>query len=113
MHNQWMKEIRFVGQTLNSIKRFPQAAKQDAGFQLSEVQQGNDPEDWKPMTSIGAGVREIRIKESTGIYRVIYVAKFKNAIYVLHAFKKKSQKTSKQDIDTAKKAYKEIMEEQQ
>ena len=64
------------------------------------------------MSSIGAGVREIRIKESTGIYRVIYIAKFKNAIYVLHAFKKKSQKTGKPDIDTAKRAYKEIIEEQ-
>ena len=107
-----MKAIIFLGRTLNSIKSYPQAAKQDVGFQLSEVQQGRNPRDWKPMSSIGAGVREIRIKESTGIYRVIYIASFKNAVYALHAFKKKTNKTAKKDLDLAKIAYKQALEEQ-
>ena len=63
------------------------------------------------MQSIGSGVKEIRITDSDGIYRVIYVAKFEEAIYVLHAFKKKTQKTSPPDLDTAKRAYKQVLEE--
>ena len=106
-----MKKIIFAGQSLDNIKNFPAEVKRDAGFQLDKVQQGENPTDWKPMQSIGSGVQEIRISESEGIYRVIYIAKFKEAVYVLHAFQKKSQKISQPDIDIAKKAYKNILEE--
>ena len=66
-----------------------------------------DPSDWKPMNNVGRGVREIRIHHE-GQYRVIYVAKFDDAVYVLHAFRKKTQKTRKQDIEIARRRLKEI-----
>ena len=106
-----MKKIVFVGRTLDRIKNFPDKAKRESGFQLDKVQQGENPTDWKPMNSVAIGVQEIRIKDDDGIYRIIYIAKFEEAVYALHAFKKKTQKTSKTDIDTAKKAYKIIIEE--
>ncbi len=102
-----MKEIEFHGRTLNMIRDFPADAKHEAGHQLDRVQRGNDPTDWKPMPSIGKGVREIRIHEQ-GQYRVIYIAKLEDAIHVLHAFQKKTQKTRKQDIDAARQALKQI-----
>lgn len=104
-----MKKITFLGNSLNSIKTFEKTAMREAGFQLDAVQRGFNPTDWKPMNSVGKGVREIRIHEK-GEYRVIYVTKFEKSIYVLHAFKKKTQKTNKQDIDAAKRAYKLIPE---
>jgi phage-related protein len=106
-----MKPIRFCGRSLDAIRSFPEAAKREAGYQLDRVQHGFDPIDWKPMTSIGSGVREIRIMHE-GQYRVIYVAKFIEAVYVLHAFQKKTQKTRKQDIDTAKQALKQLQNEE-
>jgi phage-related protein len=104
-----MKDIQFIGRSLESIRDFPDVAKREAGYQLDRVQHGLDPIDWKPMSSIGPGVREIRIKHE-GQYRVIYIAKFEEAIYVLHAFQKKTQKTNKQDIDAAKRALKTLQE---
>jgi phage-related protein len=103
-----VKEIEFYGRTLDAIRSFPADAKREAGYQLDRVQRGYDPTDWKPMSSIGRGVREIRIQEQ-GPYRVIYIAKLKDAIHVLHAFQKKTQKTRKQDIDAAKHALKQIL----
>lgn len=103
-----MKDIEFYGRTLEEIRDFPVAAKREAGHQLDRVQRGYDPADWKPMSSIGHGVREIRIQEQ-GQYRVIYIAKLEDAIHVLHAFQKKTQKTRKQDIATAKHALKQIL----
>ena len=96
-----MKPIAFCGQSLEKVRDVPAPAKREAGYQLDRVQRGLDPVDWKSMTSIGRGVREIRIHED-GQFRIIYVAKFEDAIYVLHAFRKKSQKTPKADIDKAK-----------
>ena len=81
------------------------------GHPLDRVQRGLDPTDWKPMKSVGQGVREIRIQHK-GQYRVIYVASFEKRIYVLHVFQKKTQKTGKQDLDTAKRALKEVLERQ-
>ena len=94
---------------MEAIRDFPDAAKRETGYQLDRVQHGLDPNDWKPTSSIGQGVREIRIKHE-GQYRVIYIAKFEEAVYVLHAFQKKTQKTSKQDIDAAKRALKTLQE---
>ena len=106
-----MKTLVFAGRTLENIKHFPNKAKREAGFQLDKIQQGESPFNWKPMNTIAAGVREIRISDTDGIFRIVYVAKFEEAIYVLHAFQKKTKKTSKSDIEAAKKAYKMIIEE--
>jgi len=68
---------------------------------LHKVQQGIEPSDWKPMTSVGQGVREIRIRDEAGIFRVLYIAKIEDTVYVLHAFQKKTQQTAKRDLDLA------------
>jgi len=103
-----MKEVVFTGSSLNEIRAFPLDARQDAGFQIDKVQRGEAPDNWKPMKSIGKGIREIRIKEASGHYRVIYLVNLEDAVYVLHAFQKKSRKTRKSDIDLARKRLNEI-----
>jgi phage-related protein len=103
-----MKEAIFHGDSLDRLREFPEDARREAGHQVNEVQRGKDPSDWKPMSTIGAGVREIRIREASGAYRVIYVANRGDAVHVLHAFQKKSQKTSKYDLDLAKERYREL-----
>ena len=70
-----------MGQSLDALQNFPTTARREVGYQLDRVQQGYDPKDWKPMSTIGQGVREIRINEQ-GQYRIIYIAKFEEAIYV-------------------------------
>jgi len=105
-----MKNIIFIGRSRITIKSFPQNVKREAGYQLDKVQKGKDPTDWKPMNIIGNGVREIRIKDVAGIYRVCYIARMKDSIFVLHAFKKKTQKTSKLDLEIAKSAYENMLE---
>ncbi len=104
-----MKALRFVGTSLEDLAQFPDDAKRAAGFELWQVQTGLDPSDWKPMNSIGAGAREIRIHVG-GEWRVIYVAKFAQAVYVLHAFSKKTQRTPQSDIELAARRYKEIVQ---
>ncbi len=78
------------------------------GFQIDQVQQGHDPDDWKPMSSIGQGVREIRIRDKAGAFRIIYIAKVAEAVYVLHCFQKKTQKAAKSDLDLARKRYQDL-----
>lgn len=97
-----MKPIHFMGNSLQCFKEFPQNAKHNAGYQLEKVHRGEQPDDFKSMPTIGRGVEEIRIRDDSGTYRVIYTARLENAIYVLHAFQKKTQATPKQDIDLAK-----------
>jgi phage-related protein len=103
------KPIEFRGGALDDLCRFPAAARREAGYQLFQVQEGQDPDDWKPMSSIGRGVREIRIRDRDGAFRVLYVAKFADAIYVLHCFQKKTQKTSPDDIALASMRYKDLI----
>lgn len=102
------KGVEFLGTSLKDLKDFPQEPREEAGFQLYQVQCGLDPDDWKPMGTIGAGVAEIKIKDASGEFRVLYVAKFSDVVYVLHCFQKKTQKTPKRDIDLATQRYKEI-----
>ncbi len=90
---------------------FAAEARREAGYQRERVQCGKDPADWKPMPSIGLGVNEIRVSADSGAFRVIYVVKFAKATYVLHAFQKKAQKTSKQDIDLARRRFMELVQE--
>ncbi len=104
-----MKPVRFLGDSLKRLREFPEVAKQDTGYQLDKVQKGQQPDDFKPMPSIGKGVEEIRVRDETGIYRTIYTARIADAVYVLHAFQKKTQTTSKSDINIAKERYTELM----
>ena len=99
------KPIEFLGDSLRSLREFPDDAKRDAGYQLDRVQHGLQPDDFKPMPTIGKGVEEIRVRDETGTYRVIYTARLADAVYVLHAFQKKTQATSKRDIDLAKQRF--------
>ena len=101
------KALKFIGSSLDDLRNFPFEARRAAGFELYAVQNGLEPTDCKPMQAVGAGVKEIRI-QVLGEWRVMYVAKFSDAVYVLHAFKKKSQKTSRQDIELARQRYKRI-----
>lgn len=107
-----MKPVIFRGDALESLRRFPDNARHDAGFQLDKVQRGRDPDDWKPMRSVGPGVKEIRIRDVTGAFRVIFLATLADAVYVLHCFQKKSEQTSDKDIQLARKRYKDLMGEQ-
>ncbi len=105
------KPVVFQGSALDDLRAFPDAARRQAGFQLDLVQNGRDPDDWKPMTTIGPGVREIRVRDEAGAFRVIYVAKFADAVFVLHCFEKKSQRTSRPDIELATRRYKDLLKE--
>ena len=96
------KPVSFLGDALDRIKEFPQGARREAGFQIDKVQQGLMPDDWKPMPTIGKGVAEIRIRDSAGAFRVMYIATLPEAVYVLHAFQKKRQATAKTDLELAR-----------
>ena len=106
-----MKTVQFRGNSLDDLRSFPASAMREAGYQIDRIQNGLLPDDFKPMTSVGSAVSEIRIWDESGTFRVIYVAKFENAVYVLHCFQKKSQKTTKKDIDLAAKRYKDLIKE--
>ena len=100
-----VKPVEFLGDSLDRLREFPDDAKQDAGYQLDRVQNGLQPDDFKPMPTIGKGVEEIRVRDDNGTFRVIYTARLADAVYVLHAFQKKTQATSKRDIDLAKQRF--------
>lgn len=104
-----MKPLRFLGDSLSRLREFDSDAKQDAGYQLDKVQRGEQPDDFKSMPSIGKGVEEIRIWDESGTWRVIYTARLADAVYVLHAFQKKTQATAKRDIDLAKARFAELI----
>ena len=102
------KQIRWVGSAYDDLLAFPKDSRKEAGFQLGKVQAGLEPADWKPFEDVGSGTREIRVHDASGIYRVMYVAKFEEAIYVLHCFQKKSQVTSQQDKAIAGARYRAV-----
>ena len=105
------KPVEFRGSALDDLRCFPLSARREAGFQIDLVQRGEMPDDWKPMPTIGQGVQEIRIRDVTGAFRVVYVAKFASAVYVLHCFQKKTQRTSKPDLELAERRYRELLNE--
>ena len=96
-----MKPILWMGSARDDVRAFPKDARQRAGYEIYQVQSGLDPSDWKPMSAVGAGVREIRIHTRLE-HRVIYIAKFTEAVYILHAFPKKTRRTLRRDIDLAR-----------
>ncbi len=104
-----MKKITWLGNTHEIVKSYSGIIKQEIGYNLDKVQRGLEPHDWKPMSSVGRGVKEIIIHEENE-YRVFYVAKFEESVYVLHVFVKKTQQTLKRDIDLGKKRYSEMLE---
>lgn len=106
-----MKPVEFCGNSLDALRAFPENARREAGYQIDKVQNGQDPDDWKPMASIGAGVKEIRIWDDAGTFRVVYLAKLADAVFVLHCFQKKAERTSEKDIRLARKRFKELMEQ--
>jgi phage-related protein len=105
------KPVEFRGSALDDLRAFPVSARCEAGYQLDQVQHGLEPDDWKPMTTVGTGAREIRIRDASGAFRIIYVAKLADAVCVLHCFQKKTQKTSKADLSLAKSRYRDLMKE--
>lgn len=107
-----MKPLIWLGSSHDDIRRFPEEARQDVGFELYQVQLGHEPSDWKPMFTVGSGVKEIRV-HSRNEYRVLYVAKFAEAVYVLHAFVKKTQQTPKMDIELARTRYRQLISTRQ
>ncbi len=106
------KAIRWIGSSLNDLTNFPDTARKKAGFQLRAIQSGDSPSDFKPMPTVGLGVEEIRIRTEDA-YRIFYVARFAEAIYILHAFQKKTQKTSKSDIEIGQKRYQQMLQYRQ
>lgn len=105
-----IKRVEWLGDSRERVREFSDDARGDVGFELWEVQQGNEPSDWKPMPSIGLGVKEIRVQAGNA-YRLIYVARFSEAVYVLHAFEKKSRKTSKSDVALARNRFRSLVRE--
>lgn len=105
-----MKWVIWLGDSLERIREFPAGARREAGYQLERVQAGKEPADWKPMPSIGLGASEIRVRKD-GAFRVIYIAKFQEAVYVFHAFQKKSRKTDNADIELARGRFRLLIEE--
>jgi phage-related protein len=103
------KPIVWLGDTRDRLRRFPQAARREIGYQLSLIQAGRSAIDWKPIPLVGSGVIEIRV-HAEGEYRIFYVAKFEDAVYVLHVFAKKTRKASALDVELGKKRYRELLE---
>jgi phage-related protein len=103
------KEIRWVGSSYQDILKFPTEPRKEAGFQLGKVQAGLEPDNWKPFNDVGAGTKEIRILDAAGIYRVMYIAKFEEAIYILHCFQKKTESTTKHDKEIAATRYRAVI----
>jgi phage-related protein len=103
-----MKQVIWMGSSKEDLRAFPGEARREVGYQLEHVQEGVDPDDWRPMSTVGSGVREIRVRESSGAFRCIYLAARPEGIYVLHCFQKKTQKTTQQDLDLAQRRFKSI-----
>lgn len=104
-----MKKITWLGNSYDVVRGYSSNAKSEIGYNLDKVQRGMQPFDWKPMPSVGQGVKEIRIHQENE-YRVLYVAKFEESVYVLHAFIKKTQQTLKKDIELAKQRYADLLQ---
>ena len=106
-----MKQLKFCASSLQDLIAFSPEARKRAGYQLDKVQHGKQPDDFKPMPTIGKGVEELRVKDESGAYRVVYLARLVDAVYVLHCFQKKTQQTAKHDIDLAKQRLKDVLNE--
>jgi phage-related protein len=104
------KPLVWIGDSLERARTFAAAARKELGFELWEIQQGKPPSDWKPMSPVGPGVRELRV-HSERAYRIIYLATLREAVYVLHAFEKQSRKAPKPDVELARNRFKALIQE--
>jgi len=102
-----MKPVRFMGSAKDDLAAFPKSARVRAGHELFMVQVGREPDDWRSISAIGPGACEIRVRDATGTFRVIYVAKFADAVYVLHAFQKQTRRTAPADLELARRRYRD------
>jgi phage-related protein len=107
-----IKPLRWLGSSIEDVRAFPEDARREAGHELFQVQNGLEPSDWKPMKTVGAGVQEIRIHTGTD-YRVFYIAKLAEAVYVIHAFEKRTRHTPQADINIAKKRLSDLKQTRQ
>jgi phage-related protein len=105
-----IKPLTWLGDSRVQVQEFPGEARGHVGFELWEVQCGKEPSDWKPMPGVGLGVNEIRVRAG-GAYRILYVAKFAEAVYVLHAFQKKTHRTAPVDIELARQRFRALVQE--
>src|ERR1039457_4249889 len=105
------KPVEFRGSALEDLRAFPETARRAAGYQLDQIQHGREPDNWKPMNTVGRGVREIRIRDAAGAFWGLYVGEVDDAVYVLHCFQKKTQKTSKADLSLAAQRYRDLLKE--
>ena len=103
-----LKPIEFAGDSLARLREFPVSARRTAGYQLDRVQRGLEPDDWRPIPTIGRSVHEIRIRDLSGAFRVIYLATLADRVVVLHAFQKKTQRTTKHELDLAAKRLRDV-----
>jgi len=103
-----IKPVAFLGDSLVRVRDFPREARRAVGYQLDRVQRGLEPDDWKPMPTVGMGVREIRVRDRAGAFRVIYLATLAEAVYVLNAFQKKSRQTPRLEIQLAADRLREL-----
>lgn len=103
-----MKCIEYLGDSKKQLDKFPEKTRAAAALQFKRLQRGKEPNDFKPMSIIGKGVKEIRLKDKDGAFRIIYTANFADKIYILHSFQKKTEQTDKRDIDLARKRFRSI-----
>jgi phage-related protein len=103
-----VKALIWMGSSREDLRSFPDNARRDAGYVLRQIQRGEEPADWKPMAIVGLGVREIRLHEDSGEYRVIYLATRHEGVYVLHCFQKKTQEVRQRDVDLASRRFRAI-----
>lgn len=106
-----LKPIVFLGSSRRVLAAFPEEVRRRAGFQLDLVQRGLEPDDWKSLRSVGPGVMELRVREVQGAFRVVYIAKFADAVYVLHAFQKKTRRIAPLDLELIRNRHAELLRE--
>ncbi|MCA1742402.1 MAG: type II toxin-antitoxin system RelE/ParE family toxin [Desulfovibrionales bacterium] len=105
--------VVFIGTSLEDLRAFPGNPRREAGYQIDKLQRGDIPDSWKPVTVIGPGVQEIRLRDASGQFRVLYVAKFAEAVYILHCFCKKTQRIPRKDLELAANRYQELLKGRQ
>jgi phage-related protein len=100
--------IAWEGDSKEVISSFPEEARQNLGFQLRLLQQGQQPTDYRPMSTVGPGVFELRDQDERAWYRVIYLSRIRDVVHVLHCFQKKSRETPVREINTARQRFKSV-----
>lgn len=105
-------EVAWLGDSRDALRSFPVRVQGDLGYALYQVQLGQRPPDSKPMKTVGAGVYELRDQDERAWYRVFYLKKIADVIYVLHCFEKRTAQTEKKDIEVAKERFKRVNEQQ-